>query len=193
MPLIDIKVNPSRSELRVFAALWLAFFFVLGRMAMWKPQALLVAACVTGVAWLVSLAFNRDFPRRVQLLGGLIPLVLASIGVAERMGVPAKSIEYVLWSVGVVGCVTALLSSGVAKTLYSGWMRAAVPVGWTVSHVILGAIYFLVFAPIGIVLRLMGHDPMERRPPPGEGDRAEVSYWRERSPAPESSRYFRQF
>lgn len=188
MPLIDIKLNPSRTELRVFAALWLAFFFVLGRMSMWKPQALLVAACVTGVAWLVSLAFNRDFARRVQLIGGLIPLVLASIGVAERMGVPANSVEYVLWGVGVVGCVAALLSSGVAKTLYSGWMRAAVPVGWTVSHVILGVIYFLVFAPIGLVLRMSGHDPMERRI-----DRAEGSYWRSRSPVEDAARYFRQF
>ncbi len=188
MPLIDIKLNPTRAELRVFAVLWLVFFLLLGRMAMWKPQAILVAAGVTCTAWLVSLAFNLDFPRRVQFLGGLIPLALASIGLTERLGVPARPIEYALWGVGAAGCLTALVSPAAAKWLYTGWMRAAVPLGWTFSHLILGVIYVLVFTPIGVLMRARGHDPLNRR-----CDRAESSYWRNRPAAPEAARYFRQF
>ncbi|MFM9956798.1 MAG: SxtJ family membrane protein [Phycisphaerales bacterium] len=188
MPLIDIKLNPTRTELRVFAVLWLVFFFVLGRMAMWKPGALLVAAAVTGTAWLISLAFNRDFPRRVQVMGGLIPLGLLTIGGVEQLGVRPEIVEYTLWGVGLLGAAMSLASASVARRLYTGWMRAAVPLGWTFSHVILGAIYYALFTPIGLLMRLRGYDPMERR-----WEKGRASYWIERSGTPETARYFRQF
>ena len=188
MPLIDIKANPTRTELRVFALLWLVFFAMLGRMAMWKPHALLVAAAVTLTAWLGSLALNRDFPRRAQLLGVLIPLTLASIGLAERLGAPPQVIEYALWGMGAAGCLFALLSAAAAKSLYSGWMRAAVPLGWTFSHILLAAIYYLLFTPLGLLMRARGHDPMQR-----SIDRTATTYWTPRPKSPAPSRYFRQF
>jgi hypothetical protein len=188
MPLIDIKLNPTRTELRVFAALWALFFLMLGRMATWKPDALLIAACVTSTAWLVSLAFNKDFPRRVQLLGGLIPLTLAAIGTAERFGADPRLIEYTLWTIGGFGTLLALFIPSLAKSMYTGWMRAAVPLGWTFSHILLAAIYYLLFTPLGLLMRLRGHDPMQRRIDP-----AAASYWLARPPAPDPSRYFRQF
>lgn len=188
MPLIDIKTQPTRTELRVFSLLWLAFFFVLGRMALWKPHALLVAAAVTLTAWLVSLALNRDFPRRTQLLGVVIPLTLAAIGFAERLGTPPRLIEYTLWAIGAAGCLVSLLSSPAAKTLYTGWMRAAVPLGWTFSHILLAAIYYLLFTPLGLLMRARGHDPMQRR-----FDPTATTYWTARPKAPAPSRYFRQF
>jgi hypothetical protein len=35
------------------------------------------------------------------------------------------------------------------------------------SHLLLGAIYYLLFLPIGLVLRITGHDPLQLKPPPG--------------------------
>jgi hypothetical protein len=67
------------------------------------------------------------------------------------------------------------------------WMRAVYPIGWFVSHLLLGIIYYLVLTPTGLALRLFGHDPMKR-----EFDRDAVSYWLPREPATDSERYFKQ-
>jgi hypothetical protein len=67
-------------------------------------------------------------------------------------------------------------------------MLAALPIGWTISHLVLGAVYYLVLTPIGLVMRLLGRDPMQRR-----FDRSAKSYWIERTPRTDPSRHFRQF
>ncbi len=188
MPLIDIKPNPTRNELRVFAGLWLLFFLILGRAATWKPGALLIAASLTATAWLVSLAFNRDFPRRTQLMGALIPLGLLTIGGVEHLGASPRSVEHALWAVALLGATASLLSPSIARALYTNWMRAAVPLGWTFSHLLLALIYYTMLTPIGLVLRLRGHDPMQRRFDPSRS-----TYWSPRPTAPHVSRYFRQF
>jgi hypothetical protein len=67
-------------------------------------------------------------------------------------------------------------------------MYAAYPIGWVMSHVLLGIIYYGLFTPVGRLMRLFGYDPMERR-----FDGAAASYWVEREPIRDPSSYFRQF
>jgi hypothetical protein len=58
------------------------------------------------------------------------------------------------------------------------WPRALAPVerGWTlIGHAL---VFFVVLAPIALVLRLVGKDPLERR-----RDRRRPTYWRTREPA----------
>lgn len=76
----------------------------------------------------------------------------------------------------------------VLRVVWIGWMLAAFPIGWVVSHVILAAIFYLVVAPIGIIMRLCGHDPLALR-----FDRQAASYWIRRPPTTDARRYFRQF
>ena len=56
--------------------------------------------------------------------------------------------------------------------MYVGWMDASWPMGWVFSHVLLGVTYYLVITPIGLILRLLGKDPMRRR-----FDREAKTYW----------------
>ena len=35
-----------------------------------------------------------------------------------------------------------------ARPLYVGWLYAVFPIGWTISHLILAVIYFLILTPI---------------------------------------------
>src|SRR6476660_6758832 len=49
------------------------------------------------------------------------------------------------------------------RPVFLGSMLAAYPVGWVVSHALLAAIYYLVVAPMGLLLRLAGYDPLQRR------------------------------
>ena len=68
------------------------------------------------------------------------------------------------------------------------WMYVAFPIGFVLSHVILVVIYFLVFTPVAVILRLSGKDPLERR-----FDPQRKSYWIEVSTGAETSRYFSQY
>jgi hypothetical protein len=70
-----------------------------------------------------------------------------------------------------------------------GWMRFAVVVGAFNARIILGLAYYVVITPVGVVMRLFGRDPLDRRL--GTGD----SYWRKRPPQPPATRerYARQY
>ena len=74
------------------------------------------------------------------------------------------------------------------KRIYVGWMFAVFPIGWVVSHLLLGVVYFLVLTPIGLTLRALGRDPLERR-----FDQSASSYWVRHDPATQVKRYLRQF
>jgi hypothetical protein len=87
----------------------------------------------------------------------------------------------------VVGTV-GLAWPAAIRPLFVGWIVAAYPIGWTVSHVLLSAIFFLVLTPIGLILRATGTDPMHRSFDPDAR-----TYWSKREPVREAARYFRQF
>jgi len=132
--------------------------------------------------------FNNSVSRKLQLLGLALPLGFGLTGGAVRFGLPAWNVASVAWGVGVAGALAIWASQAFGRRLYFGWMYAALPVGWTISHLVLGLVYYLVLTPIGLAMRLAGTDPMKRKLDP----KAE-SYWIERKPNPDPSRAFRQF
>jgi len=74
------------------------------------------------------------------------------------------------------------------RPIYVGWMILAFPIGWTVSRIILGILFFGVFTPIALWFRLFGRDPLDRRRQP------EISsYWVSKTAPADVRGYFRQF
>lgn len=69
------------------------------------------------------------------------------------------------------------------------WMWVAGRVGHFNARVILGVAYYVIISPMGLFMRLLGRDPLDRRLRTGE------SYWHKRppEPAPSRERYVRQF
>jgi hypothetical protein len=74
------------------------------------------------------------------------------------------------------------------RPIYLGWMYAFLPLGMLTSFLLLAVIYFLIFTPIGFVMRLVGRERVPRG-----FDRQAASYWVKRPPARPSESYFRQF
>jgi hypothetical protein len=68
----------------------------------------------------------------------------------------------------------ALVAPRVLKPAHRVWMLLALILGFVMTRVILTVMYYLVFTPIGLVLRALGRDPMARSL---GGD----SYWIERT------------
>ncbi len=195
MPLIDIKADPSRKDLAVFALLWAVFFLVFGRLAGTGGTGLLYAAAATGAALAVSLAFNAEQPRRRQLAGAAFPLGLLGAWAGARAalgaGLDGPTTRAVFTAigglVGVAGGALVLASPSTGRALYRGWMLAALPIGWTFSMGVLAIAFYGVITPVGVAMRLVGRDPLHRR-----FDRAAGTYWSPRRPARDPSRYFRQ-
>jgi len=63
---------------------------------------------------------------------------------------------------GVVVIAWALIAPDSMRGLYNRWMRVAMAIGYVVNGIILAIVYFIVITPMGIVMRIMGKDPMRR-------------------------------
>jgi Saxitoxin biosynthesis operon protein SxtJ len=72
------------------------------------------------------------------------------------------------------------------RLVYTGWMIAAFPIGWTVSRLMLAVLFYVVFTPVALVFRLMGRDALRLR------RRQAGSYWTARPAAGNVKEYFRQ-
>jgi hypothetical protein len=136
---IQINRNPTRSQLRWFAALVFPLFW----------------------GWVAYLVYRRaDLPR--------VAMAIAAVAVA----------------ISIVG----LFSPAFMRRVWIGMMVGLSPIGWVMSHIILGLIYYLVLTPVGLALRAAGRDPLHR-----QADREAATYWITRGATPEVERYFRQY
>jgi ABC-type uncharacterized transport system permease subunit len=128
-------------------------------------------------------------PSQLRLFGAaLFPLFCGVAGAILRFRFDLPGAAPWVWALGGVSLILALARPALVRPLYLGLMLATYPIGWVVSHLILLLVYYAVVTPIGLALRFVGRDPLLKRPDP-----VRASYWREREPARDVERYFRQF
>lgn len=65
--------------------------------------------------------------------------------------------------VAPVFALAALVFPKVLLPLYFVWMKLALVLGWINTRLILGLIFYVIIAPTGFVLRLLGKDAMGRK------------------------------
>ena len=82
------------------------------------------------------------------------------------------------WLGGIAGffLVAGLLLPVVLKPIYVVWMYLARLLGWVNTHLLLGLVFYTLFVLIGGIMRLLRHDPLNRKLEPGR-----ESYWLPRS------------
>jgi len=103
------------------------------------------------------------------MLGGIL---MALFGFILPWSWSWDSCPNYLWILtGALVLMWALIAPGSMRGLYQGWMRIAMAVGNVINRIILAIIYFIVITPMGLVMRMMGKDPMHR-----ELDKSMVSY-----------------
>lgn len=93
----------------------------------------------------------------------------------------------ILGSAAIAMPIVALVASPLARWAYLALAYATYPIGWAVSHLVLLGLYYGVFTPIGLTMRVCGRDSLQRRLEPRAS-----SYWLPRTPAKSPARYFRQ-
>jgi saxitoxin biosynthesis operon SxtJ-like protein len=110
------------------------------------------------------LAVMQDQQDRKQLrsfglmVGGVFALI-ALWPVLLRGGDPR------LWAaiLAILLVIPALLIPGSLRGVYKGWMALGQVLGWINTRIILGAVFYLVVTPIGLLRRLLGKDPMGKK------------------------------
>ena len=105
----------------------------------------------------------------------------------SRRGVAPMVLAMVMMGSSAVG-VIGLVRPAWIKPMYVAWMAAVYPIGWVVSHAVMGVVFYLVLTPAGLAMRLLGRDPMERK-----FDASASTYWKPRPPTERTERYFKQY
>ena len=115
------------------------------------------------------------------MLIGFTILGLLSAWRAKEIGTGA----IVLWTIGLFLAAAALVPR-LGRVAYLGVYLPTSIIGYVVSNVILGLMFFLVITPLAIILRLMGKDLLQQRHEkhktawiPVEGVKSEDSYYRQ--------------
>lgn len=111
----------------------------------------------------------KSFGRTV----GAVLWVAAAV-VAWRRGWEVRGLPLGLGVAGASLVLLGLVAPGLhmdrlLAPLYRAWMLVAVVLGFVMTRLILTLVFFLLVTPIGLVRRVLGHDPMQRRwpAPPG--------------------------
>ena len=84
-----------------------------------------------------------------------------------------------LWAVGIafVFATVALLMPSLLQPLNRLWFRFGMLLHKIVNPLVMGLLFFITVTPIALVFRLIGKDPLNRKPDPNC-----ESYWIERDP-----------
>ena len=77
------------------------------------------------------------------------PIFCGLLGAWRVYGSGDWTLAGIIWSLGVLGAVVGWLRPAWVRPVFVGWMYAVFPIGWTVSHLVLAVIYFLILTPIG--------------------------------------------
>jgi hypothetical protein len=138
------------------------------------------------VNWRPGTAATRAFGK--SLVVGF-PIVAGVLLLVSRW----QSGVWPLWPLwlGGVGAAVGVICWGlpqIALPFYYVWYGVACSVGIVLSNTILALVYYLTVTPVGLALRCLGKDPMNRR-----FDRQAATYWVEAENRVDAKRYFRQF
>ncbi|MBJ18095.1 MAG: hypothetical protein GY910_24730 [bacterium] len=141
----------------------------------WRPDArtlrqfgfiaLFGFSCLAAIAWVEVLVFSGGW------LGESRPIVAGA---------------FVL--LAGISTLFSLVAPRANLPIYVGLTILAYPIGFVLSYLIMGLLFFGMITPLGLVFRLIGKDPLNRC---FESDRQ--SYWSDPRPRRGKESYFRQF
>jgi hypothetical protein len=97
--------------------------------------------------------------RRFGLLLGMLFLILFDAIPFVRH----RAVAVWPWLVATMLWTMAVTAPRALRLVHRGWVRVGESLGWLNTRVILSLLYFAVILPTGVVMRLMGRDPMRRK------------------------------
>ncbi len=81
-----------------------------------------------------------------------------------------------------------LMRPRIIRPVFIGWMALAYPIGWSVSRIVLGVVFYGLFTPVAWIFRIIGRDELGLKPQP-----LAATYWRSKPRPTDKAKYLRQF
>lgn len=113
------------------------------------------------------------------IVAGVLVLIAAWNYYRQRM-----TVVMVLGGLGAALLLIGLLLPPLARRFHVFWMRVAITLGWVNSRILLGLMFYGVFAPYNLIGRLVRRDTLDRRRMGRE------SYWVKRQRTRQSKEQF---
>ena len=135
---------------------------------------------------------SREEIKQLRIVAGAL-LALVTLITAIRYslrGYPEGTpVGLILIAIAAVVFVVALVSPKPLGPAFRCWMVFARAVGWFNARLLLSVLFYVVFTPIGLIMRLIGRDALKR-----DFDCDSVSLWIPREESEDGlERYTRQF
>lgn len=126
--------------------------------------------------------------KQLRTFGIALAVFLSVIGLIQfRRG--NAPICFWFWGAAAIVLLATLAVPIMIKPIYLLAMLVAHVLGWINTRLILGLIFYFIFTPIALIMKIMGHDPLHRK-----FDKQAKTYWKTRERVPFSrERYLRQF
>ncbi len=127
--------------------------------------------------------------KQIRQFGLLVGIVLVAVGSWQLYRQTYPIVRIILWSIGGFLFAGGLLWPQILKPLYVFWMLLAHMLSWVNTRIILGVIFYLIFTPIALVMRIAQRDGLQKKI-----NKNTSSYWTQRT-APENIKehFERQF
>lgn len=131
---------------------------------------------------------NKDPQKReLAVFGAALAGFFLLAGFVSRREWGADGMSTALWAAGAAVTFLYAAAPPLRRPMFIGWAYLTYPLGWAVSHLVLLAVFWVVITPIGLLVRVFGHDALSRAPdPPAK------TYWLRRDNTPDPGRYFQQ-
>lgn len=111
-------------------------------------------------------------------------LLVFSFGLGEARPIVAGAFA----GLAALSLLFSLVAPRANLPIYIGLTLVAYPIGFVLSYLIMGFLFFVMITPLGLFFRLIGKDPLNRRFEP-----AAETYWSDPRPRRGKESYFRQF
>jgi hypothetical protein len=141
----------------------------------------------------------RPTTKTLRQFAALATLFLLGISGWQHWAHGRQMTALVLAAAALLIALTGIVRPTSLRWLFVGLTVVTFPVGWLLSWLLFGGLYYLVFTPLGVCFRLAGRDPLDRTYN-GENARgatddvsAAPTYWTDKPQASDVRRYFRQF
>ncbi len=120
---------------------------------------------------IVTIDWHPD-ARHLRRWGVVTAIALGVVGALFRfvdwgLFAAARPAAPYLWGFGAFALVTAGTGTRAGLPAYWAWMAFTWTIGTTLGTVALGAVFYGVVTPMGVVARIAGRDKLELRPAPG--------------------------
>ena len=135
---------------------------------------------------MIAIQWNPSTKQLRQFAGFWFPAFCGLVGysIGHKTG-HWNEIE-IGWVLAGLLSVGGLILPALMRPIFVGLILLTFPIGWVVSHLLLGLIFYGVVTPIGLILRISGHDPLQLKKPSGN------SVWKTSVGKTDATRYLEQ-